>query len=117
MTDTPRLPGPDLVRSLTRSFQQMSEGLRRVGEQVNALTMQLTARMREAANDPVHVAGIEGRYYVRAAMHPLYADPIRMRVLVGALGAGEAADTRLMTTENRALVVAAAMRGWEAHRG
>lgn len=64
--------------------------------------------------DPARLAGLEGRYYVRAAMDPAYATPWALSGLVRDLLDGTEGITggRLPSAERRVLAVAA-MRGWE----
>lgn len=71
----------------------------------------------ETANQPIVVAGMEARYYVRAAMAHRYEEPDALDVMVHMLLSGISNDTRWMTLGNRALVAAAAIRGWSTHRG
>lgn len=104
---------------IERAFQHAAEVARETARVVNrglrawARTMaKVSARVREAANDEVLVAGLEGRYSVRAGLDPAYRSPEALDALVQAIMRGEAEDTRLLTRENRAVVAAAALRGW-----
>lgn len=71
------------------------------------------------ANSLHAVAGVEAQYFVRAGLDPAYATPEALDALVQAiLGAADLdAGLWLLTRENRALVAAAAIRGWAGHRG
>jgi len=64
-----------------------------------------------AANQPVHVAGLEARYFVRAGLDPSYADPRALDQLVQQIMTG-AGDLLFVSDENRALIASAALRGW-----
>lgn len=65
-------------------------------------------------NDPVWVAGLEARYYVRGAMDPMYATPWARDALVFAILSGLSIPA--LQPRNRALVAAAVVRGWVTHR-
>lgn len=71
---------------------------------------------RVALNLPEQVAGMEGRYFVRAALDPAYATPHAVQQLVTDLLLGRVPDTEQLTPGNRSLVAASAMRGWVTHR-
>lgn len=69
-------------------------------------------------NSPEAVAGMEGRFYVRAALDPTYALPAAVGALYRRIMSGEALDLteRFLTPENRRSVAEAALRGWAIHR-
>lgn len=69
-------------------------------------------------NAPEQVAGLEGRFYVRAALDPTYATPAAVGALYRRIMTGEALDltTRFLTPQNRRTVAEAALRGWAIHR-
>lgn len=64
------------------------------------------------ANDVVHVAGLEGRYFVRGGMSPACSSPAGRDALVLAVLAGTAEGCVLLTPDNRATVAAALVAGW-----
>lgn len=81
--------------------------------------LRLSENLRPWVNTPVTVAGIEGRYFVRAALDPTCATPEARDALVHTVLVGDPGDARLMflTPQNRALVAVAAIRGWVAGHG
>lgn len=74
------------------------------------------ALVRAAVNDPVHVSGLEARFYVRAGADPAYVNLTAVDQLVREILDGRAEGTRLLNGQNRRLVAVAAMRGWVVHR-
>jgi hypothetical protein len=124
---TPRQITTTLVidtEKINRGLRRMVEGIRQalqpfaeaMAGAARALG-RLAERMREAANDPVYVAGLEARYYVRAGLDPSYAHPERRDALIQGLLAGKtgAADDDLLpfvSPENRRLLAVSALRGW-----
>jgi hypothetical protein len=97
------------VGQFFQASQKMAADLDRTMSQINAL-------MRAAAPqpDPARLAGLEGRYYVRAALDPAYATPEALHHLVRDLldGTEGFIGGRLPAADRRALAVTA-MRGWE----
>lgn len=95
--------GESIRTTLWPSLQEVAEGVRRFAEAISPYYQ---------ANLPEHVAGLEGRYLVRAGLDPIYADPLNLNLLVQRILTGEAADLAYVSDENRSLVAAAAIRGW-----
>lgn len=80
---------------------------------VEKWTAQLPRLRQILANVDVKVAGLEGRYYVRAGLDPAYATPAALDTLVGRIMSGrESRILGLLDRDTRALVAAAAIRGW-----
>lgn len=73
--------------------------------------------IRERANDPVRVAGLEGRYMVRAGLDPAYATADQLDALVRSIMRTDEDGLAFLTRENRALIAAAAIRGWSRYHG
>lgn len=98
----------DAIREAFRPFvEAMAVAARAIGR--------LAERLRETANDPVRIAGLEARYYVRAGLDPAYRHPERLDALVRDLLAGDYEDDPLhafVTPENRRALAVAAIRGW-----
>lgn len=120
----PRTPVQEAVASavaaLVRAAPAMREAFARMVEAVAKLLAPLRRmreRLIEAANQPGQVAGLESRYAVRAGLDPAYATPQALDGLVARIMAGDArhrgdGQLRLLTSESRSLVAAAAIRGW-----
>lgn len=104
--------------TITRAFDAIREAFRPFVEAVLAAGRKMVALiegMRERANDPVYVAGLEGRFLVRAGLDPAYRHPERRDALIRDLLSGEAEDAGLLfllDPENRHRVALAAIRGW-----
>lgn len=122
------LSTPDAMARLTAAlrdtFDAIREAFRPFVEAMAAAARKITGwveSMRERFNDPVYVAGLEGRYFVRAGLDPAYATPESLSRLVRGVLAGdldgEPYDAPpflfLLSGENRRRVAVAAMRGWE----
>lgn len=108
------------MERIREAFRPLAEAMAQAGRQIGRLMQ----TMREAANDPVYIAGLEGRYFVRAGMDPAYRHPERLDALVQGIltGAEQGMDDDapwwgLITRENRRLVALAAIRGWAASYG
>ena len=102
---------------VVRAFGAMRQAMVAALDELARYFAPLLERMRARANDPVHVAGLEGRYAVRAGLDPTYATPAALDQLVARIMAGDAEhegdrQLRLLTLESRSLVAAAAIRGW-----
>lgn len=97
------------VHDLTRGLRSLAETIRR--SEVYTLVAVLV-------NAPEQVAGLEGRYYTRAALDPAYTTPAAVGALYRAIITGTDLDavTRFLTPENRRTVGEAALRGWALHR-
>lgn len=114
---------PDFGTRVMDGLQPLVEASRRAAESFaqrvrallvpfqRALDASLGAHADEV-NGPVHMAGLEARYYVRGGLDPLCADPGGLDVLVRAVLAGTSTDLFLVTPANRARIAAAAARGW-----
>jgi hypothetical protein len=85
-----------------------AERISRIGPEMKRLSVEL----HEQANDPVHVAGVCARYFVRGAMDPAYANHSDMMALRHRILRGWEPGTALMTVENRREVVLALVSGW-----
>lgn len=102
------------LRKARRAF--MTLGL--TTAKVNAALERMAVAL---VNDPVQMAGLEGRMYVRGGLDPAYASEERIQRLVSDLLArpwkqtGEATH-RYLTPANRAALAAHALRGWATHR-
>jgi len=72
-----------------------------------------------SANDPTAVAGLEGKYYVRAAMHPSYAPPASRDELVRMILHGHPYDPAIdaLSPGNRARLAVAVLAGWVQTHG
>lgn len=106
-----------------RRMTEAAAAIRRAGEgAAKALTeFRRTARrwaesFAKAAhalhNDPVHVAGLEGRYLIRGGLDPAYRDEHDLVVLVTKILDGTEDDARYLDHDNRVLVATAVLRGW-----
>lgn len=103
--------GLQLMLSMVKAAVEAERALARMAEVMRAPTVQ--------ANQPVRVAGLEARYYTRAALDPAYATPEGLRGLVRAVldpDSEEAEGLWLVSPANRRLVAVAAMTGWAEHR-
>jgi hypothetical protein len=103
----------------TVTFEVLREGLRLYAEAVKKAAEALkglVAQFAETVNDPVHVAGLEGRYYVRGGLDPAYADPAALDTLIQEILDGAERNMALLTSENRRRVAVQAARGWAVHR-
>lgn len=118
LTIRPDLSG--LARALVRWVPEAREAMRTLARAISKLLEPLR-RMREHlaehANSPEALAGLEGRYAVRAGLDPAYATPQALDGLVQLVMRGDARRTgdgqlRLLTSQSRSLVAAAAIRGW-----
>lgn len=115
----PAQPLADFGVTFRAAAEAFAEALARVAQHVAKTVRQvrpIIEHARAAANDPVHVAGLEARYYVRAAMDPAYAAVEDVDLLVRDLLAGREGESPLLTPQNRRLVAVAAMRGYVTHR-
>lgn len=100
---------PKLKAAFARAVEQLTDAL--------APLRRFVQRLRDAANDPVQVSGLEGRYAVRGGLDPAYASPEALDRLVQLIMAGDGErpgdrKLRLLTSESRSLIAAAAIRGW-----
>lgn len=97
---------------------RMQDLARALSTQVQPL-VRLSETLRAACNDPVTVAGLEGRYFVTAAVDPDLADPESRDALIHAILGGHPTDDRLLllTAENRGRVAAAVVSGWVTRPG
>lgn len=100
---------PQLKAAFARAAEQLLDAL--------APLRRFVQRLADAANDPVQVSGLEGRYAVRAGLDPAYASPDALDRLVQLIMAGDGEHRgdrklRLLTSESRSLIAAAAIRGW-----
>lgn len=103
---------PGLAAAITRIAANLAASgrlwMQRVTDALAAID-----RVRDTiANDPVTVAGLEGRYQVRAGLDPAYADPEALTRLVILIMNGIEGGTATLSPASRAMVAAAAMRGW-----
>lgn len=62
----------------------------------------------------VTVDGLAARFYVRAAMHPLYAHERILYVTVKKILNGTLSSTKPLTPSERSHVAAEALRGWQS---
>lgn len=98
----------DAFQQAAKVAQRYVDGMREAFERAG----KLMSTLRERANEPAHVAGLEGRYFVRGAMDPTYTTEDALCRLLESIMTGESDLTLLLTRENRATVAAAAVRGW-----
>lgn len=121
-------PRPDPFGKIGRSFRELSRqvGLAlfpqvaRMAADLERTMAQVQAMLRAsqpsvvAANTLPKIAGLEARYYVRAALDPAYVEPDQFARLVRRVLAGEGDDDLvLVNRENRISIAVSAMRGWE----
>ena len=130
MTDPTEVTLPvtiDLTR-FTAALERAAETARAVFDRLAAYFRDVVGpalarihdRMTGFANDPVRVAGVEAKFYVRAGLDGAYAHPERRDALIRDLLHGEVEDEPflfLMTPENRRLVALSAIRGWVSTYG
>lgn len=60
--------------------------------------------------------GLAARLYVRAAMHPAYADEHLLHVTVKMILTGALSSAKPLSLPDRAHVAAETLRGWESRR-
>lgn len=102
---------PALADRFRTAFQTFGEAVERTARALSRLTESL----RETANDPVRVAGLEARYLVRAGLDPAVADPEARDALVRAILDGTVDDDLLavfLSPDNRRACATAALLGW-----
>lgn len=99
-----------LARDVGVSQLVMAQTFSRAARSLNRLSVAL----RDVCNTPQAVAGLEGRYMVRAGLDPAYRSPDAVDALVREILDGTGGDDRLvfLTAGNRARVAAAVLRGW-----
>lgn len=100
----------NVSEAFTQIGRALMPGLQGVADVLTGLGRALSPLTR--ANDVVHVAGLEGRYYVRAGLSPRYSSPARRDALVAAVLAGTAEGCLFLTPDNRGRVAAAVINGW-----
>lgn len=107
----------DLRIDLAVSTERFTAAMSDIGETMRKVA-QLLDRVRAAFNRPDVVAGIEGRFYVRAGLDPAYVDDLSLDCLIRIILAGTTGDPEvdILTAANRRRVAVAAMRGWAVHR-
>lgn len=103
---------PSLARSIRLIGDQLAVSARRWVQGVSDALAVIDRIRAEVANDPVVVAGLEGRYQVRAGLDPAYADPEALTRLIAMIMHGLEPGTGNLSPASRALVAAAALRGW-----
>lgn len=119
---------PAAGERITALFARLGEGIREAGRLAADAVRTFVAAARRwraelheravaRANGVVRVAGLEGRYHVRAGQDPAYRDEPRIGQLVHAILSGQDRDTRLLSPTNRARVAASALRGWTMSYG
>lgn len=108
-------PALDLaaVRDALRSFIRHAA---EVWKSANAAVLRLHQRLADAANDPVRVAGLEARYYVRAGLDPRYSTLFGLDALTASIMdmSNRGGDMAFLTRQSRAQIAAAAIAGWVA---
>lgn len=97
---------------ITDAVNRAAAAFRTATEQTALLVTRMTHAIHTAANDPVHVAGVEGRWIVRGGLDPTYRWEDNARAMAVALMNGRHPDTALLTPDNRALVATGFLRGW-----
>ena len=105
-----------VIRTFSLACQQIGASMRPATERVEREFAAFIERAVARANDPVRLAGIEGRLYVRAALDPAYATPEGVDALVRAVLSGAVPGVTFVTSANRYVLAAAVMRGWVTHR-
>lgn len=111
-------PFSDALRRFAENWQQMQRSVAAVigpaltgaAETIGKLARALSPYF--AANEPVHVAGLEARYFVRAGLDPACAAPSQLDALVQTILTGTADDLRYVNDENRAVIAGSAIAGW-----
>lgn len=103
----------DAYARVREAFTPFAEAIRVANRRLALLGHQF----QKVANDPVHIAGLEARYMVRAGLDPAYATAHDLDALVSALlsrGTVDEDDTfaPFITPENRRRLAVAAIRGW-----
>lgn len=114
------LDGPTIAAAIARMIRNLHTAMEEAGRAVQTMLTGIArwydaakARATERANDPVHVAGLEGRYLVRAGQDPAYREESALVALVASILDGTAGhDLHYLTAENRAIVAAGALYGW-----
>lgn len=114
------LDGPTIAAAITKAIRAAQDAAQEFGRGVQTMMTGIArwyeaarARMVEAANHPVHVAGLEGLYLVRAGQDPAYRTEAALVALVASILDGtDSRDLHYLTPENRATVAAAALYGW-----
>lgn len=111
------LPNVDLItESIRATMRAVAEAINEVSAAAEQAAATLArwgaahrARLTVAQNDPIHVAGLQGRYGVRAGHLP---DEDHLVALVAGILHGTDPGTAWLSSSSRASVVAAALRGW-----
>lgn len=105
------VPGPNIDRMLASlrtgmaTLRDFTQGLADVLVRAGRALAVVNAGVH---NDPVNVAGVSGRYLVRAG----HLDDEGFAALLRSVLNGDEDDTRWMTLENRALVLQSALCGY-----
>ena len=104
---------------VTLDFRPMKAAMANVAaslQEAVARAQRFLGTLRDRANDPVHIAGLEARFHVRAALDPDYTDEFAITWLVNRIMQGEVPELFFITRANRARIAAAALNAWvEAH--
>jgi hypothetical protein len=111
---------PEDVQILAAAGQKAAQAMKAFTDAMAATVRRFHADIelwRILANTPEAVAGLEGRYQVRAGLDHAYADPAHLDAMIYAVLDGTADGTILLTPTSRATVAAAALRGWALHYG
>lgn len=105
---------PDIVdwAAVIAAVNRAAAVMRDAAKQAAAVTNRITRAILIAANDPVHVAGLEGKWIARGGLDPAYRWEDNARVMAATLAHGRHPDTTLLTCDNRARVATAFLRGW-----
>lgn len=111
MAQSVRLPD-DFQDQIARATAGIRSTMARVHTQLQADLRVFRALSRVLQNAPETVAGLEARYYVRAALDPAYDSEDALHGLLVLISHGTEPGLRFLTAENRGLVAAAAIRGW-----
>jgi hypothetical protein len=101
------LIGPGITRAVgdwQRSMEKLAASLRTTPAELEPVFA------RVAAQREVKVAGLCGKYYVRAGLDPKYRDPAMLHLLVQGILGGATHDQ--LTEDEKRQVAVAAMRGW-----
>lgn len=110
-------PATDPALDLTAVRDALRAIIRRgaeVWKSANAAVLRLHQRLADAANDPVRVAGLEARYYVRAGLDPRYSTLFGLDALTASIMSNRDGDMAFLTRQSRAQIAAAAIAGWVA---
>lgn len=107
-----KLDWPAVTRALNTTADAFRETMKAAARACDNMAATIVA----LANDPVRVAGIEGKWMARGGLDPAYLYADNASVAARMLTLGKHPDTVLLNRHNRALVAASFMHGWVTTR-